>query len=72
MIDSVSVDLYPIPIIFLTARLAALEVADRALLNQCYHPPIGVGRMIWILNIHNFSTKCQLDVGPMSATFAQH
>ena len=32
--------------IFLTARLAALEVADRALLNQCYHPPIGVGRMI--------------------------
>ena len=33
--------------IFLAARLAALEeVADRALLNQCYHPPIGVGRMI--------------------------
>ena len=32
--------------IFLTARLAALEVADRALLNECYHPPIGVGRMI--------------------------
>ena len=32
--------------IFLTARLAALEVADRALLNQCYHPPIGVGRMV--------------------------
>ena len=32
--------------IFLKARLAALEVADRALLNQCYHPPIGVGRMI--------------------------
>ena len=32
--------------IFLTARLAALEVADPALLNQCYHPPIGVGRMI--------------------------
>ena len=31
---------------FLTARLAALEVADRALLNQCYHPPIVVGRMI--------------------------
>ena len=38
----------PLPIypIFLTARLAALEVADPALLNQCYHPPIGVGRMI--------------------------
>ena len=33
-------------VIFLTAMLAALEVADRALLNQCYHPPIGVGRMI--------------------------
>ena len=32
--------------IFLTARLAAPEVSDRALLNQCYHPPIGVGRMI--------------------------
>ena len=32
--------------IFLTARLAAHEVADRALLNQCYHPPIVVGRMI--------------------------
>ena len=31
--------------IFLTARLTALEVVDRALLNQCYHPPIGVGRM---------------------------
>ena len=31
--------------IFLTARLAAPEVSDRALLNQCYHPPIGVGRM---------------------------
>ena len=27
--------------IFLPARLAALEVADRALLNQCYHQPIG-------------------------------
>ena len=36
----------PTTTIFLTARLAALEVADRALLNQCYHPPIGVGRMI--------------------------
>ena len=24
--------------IFLTARLAALEVAERTLLNQCYHP----------------------------------
>ena len=33
-------------VIFLTARLAALEVADRALLNRCYHPPIGVGWMI--------------------------
>ena len=32
--------------IFLTARLAAPEVSDRALLNQCYDPPIGVGRMI--------------------------
>ena len=27
--------------IFLTDRLAAPEVSDRALLNQCYHPPIG-------------------------------
>ena len=44
--DSAVVDhMQGIPI-FLTARLAALEVADRALLNQCYHPPIGVGRMI--------------------------
>ena len=27
-------------------RVHKAEVADRALLNQCYHPTIGVGRMI--------------------------